>query len=127
MRYHVSGVYQPLENQEELRSELSRYAPLRIDYPVLIDTFIQLAAPKRTRLLHPVGRTHGDEDNLRKALNDALIAQEILVDDALILGGQNSKAFGPESLALIRIFSVTAQHDEVTPLCSLSAPTKLAP
>jgi Holliday junction resolvase RusA-like endonuclease len=126
-RGRVRGVYQPLANQEELRHELSRYTPLRIDYPVLIDTYIQLAVPRKTRLLHPVGRIHGDEDNLRKAICDALVAQEILTDDAFILGGSNSKAFGPECLALIRIFAVTAKPDEVTPLCSPYAPIKKTP
>lgn len=78
-----------------------------VSHPVIIDTYINLKRAKSSKLDYPIGKNHGDEDNLRKAICDALVAKEILVDDSLILGGQNYKLFGPEDLCLIQIWSVT--------------------
>ncbi len=106
MRGRVKGVYQPLTNQQELRAALSAYTPLRITEPVIIDTYISLKAAKSCKLAHPVGLRHGDEDNLRKAINDALVAMQMIADDKFVLGGENFKFFGPEGMCLTLVWSV---------------------
>ncbi len=106
MKWHVKGVYQPLDNQKELRHALTAYEQLRIDVPCIIDTYINLERAKSCKLAFPTGRLHGDEDNLRKAINDALIDREIVTDDKLILGGTNFKLFGSENECLVIIWSV---------------------
>jgi len=106
MRGRVKGVYQPLTNQHELRRALSAYNPLRIAEPVIIDTYISLKAAKSSKLAYPVGLRHGDEDNLRKAINDALVAMHMLEDDKFVLGGENYKFFGPEGMCLTLVWSV---------------------
>ncbi len=107
MRGRVKGVYQPLTNQQELRAALSAYAPLNISEPVIIDTYISLRPAKSCKLAYPVGLRHGDEDNLRKAINDALVAMHMLADDKLVLGGENYKFFGPEGMCLTLVWSVS--------------------
>ncbi len=113
MRWHVKGVYQPLENQKELREALKAYDSLSIPHPVIVDTYINLERAKSCKLPFPTGRLHGDEDNLRKALNDALIDRQILTDDKLILGGTNYKMFGPENQCLVVIWSVKHETETV--------------
>lgn len=110
-RHYVKGVYQPLENQREYRQALMAYDALCIGKPVIIDTYICMKSAKTTKLKHPVGRLHGDEDNLRKAINDGLVDRCIIMDDKLVLGGENFKFFGPEEVCLILIWSV---HDTET-------------
>lgn len=114
MRYGVKGVYQPLANQQNLRSALASYAPLKISFPVIIDTCVGMLKAKRCKTKWPVGRLHGDEDNLRKAINDALIDREILTDDKLILGGENFKFFSSEDICVVRIFAVASSNRELT-------------
>ncbi len=106
MRWAVKGVYQPLENQKEFRDALMAYTPLAIAEPVIIDTYISVKAAKSCKLKYPTGRLHGDEDNLRKAINDNLVDRQIITDDKLVLGGENFKFFGPEEMCLILIWAV---------------------
>lgn len=106
MRWHVKGVYQPLENQKEFRDALMAYTPLAIAEPVIIDTYISVKAAKSCKLKYPTGRLHGDEDNLRKAINDGLVDRRIITDDKLVIGGENFKFFGPEESCLILIWSI---------------------
>lgn len=111
-RFKVQGVYQPLDNQKELRSFIKTYESLGINEPVIVDTFISLLPAKTTKFSHPVGKTsHGDDDNLRKAISDALVFATILEDDCLILGGSNFKFFGPENLTVVQIWSITKTKD----------------
>lgn len=113
MKWAVKGTYQPLKNQQELRQGLTFYDSLSIDQPVIIDTYINLKRAKTSKMKFPTGRCHGDEDNLRKAINDAIVHQRIITDDKLILGGENYKFFGEEDVCLIVIYSVnpTASKD----------------
>lgn len=113
MRFHVKGIYQPLDNQQELRQALTAYDSTAIAEPVIIDTYINLERAKSCKLAFPTGRLHGDEDNLRKAINDALVDRQIVTDDRLILGGLNFKMFGPENQCLIVIWSVHKLTEEV--------------
>lgn len=106
MRWKVKGVYQPLQNQQELRQALAAYTPLAISEAVIIDTYIALKAAKSCKLKYPTGLRHGDEDNLRKAVNDALVDRQILLDDRLVIGGENFKFFGPEGMCLALVWSV---------------------
>lgn len=105
-RWAVKGVYQPMENQKALRDALSAYDPLEIADPVIIDSYIGMLRAKSCKLAFPTGQRHGDEDNLRKAINDALVAQGILTDDKLVIGGENFKFFAPESMSVVRVWSV---------------------
>lgn len=114
--YHSRTLYQPVDNQQTLRSLLKRFTAFKIDEPVIIDTIVNFLRAKSSKYTMPSGRLHGDEDNLRKAINDALVIAGILRDDSLVMGGMNTKAFGSEDMALIEIWSVAdlmAVHDVI--------------
>ena len=99
-------IYQPKGNQKELLHALDGFFKLNIIRPVIIDTFVNLKPAPSTELEHPTGKNHGDEDNLRKAICDALVSRHIIADDSLILGGSNFKVYGPENAAIIDIYEV---------------------
>ena len=69
-------------------------------------------APKGNSVF-PASSYWGDEDNLRKALNDALQATGMVVDDGLVLGGENFKCFGVSDAVEIRIYGVVLSEEDV--------------
>ena len=102
---HKRGsVYQPKENQKELLFNMSQFEPLSIDSPVIIDSYVQYSAGKKE--VHPVSKKYGDDDNLRKAINDALVIAGIIEDDRFCVGGETYKSIGDEDFCLIKIWSV---------------------
>ena len=113
---HSKTIYQPKQNQMELLESMLKYAIPTIDCPIIVDSYINFfPKPKsRTWPSHPVSPVFGDEDNLRKALNDALqwkhqikgklVKDKIIKDDNLVLGGEHFKAYGDEDYAIIRIY-----------------------
>lgn len=104
--FHTRALYQPLDNQKILRDALRGFTAFKIEQPVIVDTMINFAKPPKSKFEFPSGKNHGDEDNLRKAINDALVSAGILLDDSLVMGGSNAKAFGREDMALIEIWSI---------------------
>ena len=101
---HSKHIYQPKKNQAFLMDELSNYCIATIEEPVIIDTYINFINRNKTPYDHPVTSQYGDEDNLRKGINDALVIKEIIKDDLLVVGGENYKAFSTEDVVLIRIY-----------------------
>lgn len=109
-RGHAVGgfvkVYQPKTNQKVLLANLGAVAALNLDQPVIVDLYMNFKKAPTSKLHYPTGRNHGDEDNLRKAVCDALVANKHLRDDSLILGGQTMKWWGEEDFTVIDVFSV---------------------
>lgn len=101
----AGNVYQPKTKQAEILRELELYDPLKIDVPVIIDSYIFFQRPGREDLF-PIQRRFGDEDNLRKTINDCLVLMGILSDDSLVVGGENYKVFSTEDFAFVKIFEV---------------------
>jgi len=97
-------MYQPKENQQELLEACKSLNPIGIDYPVIIDTYINF--PLKGKNEHPTGPHYGDDDNLRKAISDALQANSVLSDDRWVLGGENYKSWGDIDQCLVRIWRV---------------------
>ncbi len=112
-RAHVirgfAKIYQPKDNQRALLHTVAQLSPLGFDQPVLIDMYINLKKAASSRLMFPTGQRHGDEDNLRKAVNDALVAGGHLTDDSLVLGGQTTKFFANDDVCVVDIWSVHAE------------------
>jgi Holliday junction resolvase RusA-like endonuclease len=80
--------------------------------PVIVDTYIffdkeELSDP------HPIRKEFGDEDNLRKAICDGLVKQGFLVDDAIIVGGENYKVFDTESWSYIEIWTASQRTKNI--------------
>ena len=98
--------YQPKKNQRDLTREMfyhRRKTP--INEPVLIDTEIYFEKPKRAKHDYPIGRCYGDEDNLRKAIMDALVGP-VLTDDSIVLGGSNIKLFNDANFCRVKIYAI---------------------
>ena len=102
----LQRVYQPLENQRELRALMAERPPLGIDRAVIVDSYVTFKKSDRFEL--PASRYWGDEDNLRCAINNALQATDMILDDGLVLGGENMKLFGAEDSVEIMIYEVAA-------------------
>jgi Holliday junction resolvase RusA-like endonuclease len=91
---------------------MSRYTRLEIDFPVIIDLFINFSLSYvKNASDHPTSKSYGDEDNLRKAVMDALVYCGHLKDDRYVVGGETFKSFGSDDLAVIKIFKI---HKELT-------------
>ena len=108
-RTDLNHIYQPKENQRALYEELWNYTPLMaspIDYPVIVDMTICFVKSNAAANEYPTGTCHGDEDNLRKAINDALVHCKIIKDDRFVIGGQTFKIYAPENQASIKIWSI---------------------
>lgn len=107
-------VYQPKDNQKNLLVELDAYAPLlgamSIDEPIIIDmTFTFDRGNPRYKNFkgdYPTNPCFGDEDNLRKAVNDALVTKKIITDDRYVIGGETYKIFGNDDSIRIKIWSL---------------------
>lgn len=98
--------YQPKENQAELLSELIPYQKLvdkPFEEPVIVDITCFFKKP-HSEEPYPVAPTYGDEDNLRKAVNDALVDRGILSNDRFVIGGLTFKLFAIEPHAHIQIW-----------------------
>jgi Holliday junction resolvase RusA-like endonuclease len=96
-------VYQPKENQLELIDSLSVFSDLKIDEPCIIDLYVHFQGQIDK---YPASKNYGDVDNLAKAVLDALVANQILTDDGIVLGGSFYKSFSDEDFAVIVIWSV---------------------
>lgn len=99
-------IYVPKANQRTLLANLGALTPMGYDQPVMVDLYINFKKAPTSKLHFPLGKNHGDEDNLRKAVCDALVEKGHLKDDALIMGGQTTKWFGEEDFAVIDVYSV---------------------
>lgn len=118
--YPRRGVYQPLANQQELLTALAAHAPVMVDEPCFVDIVINWQwhlkpSGKRKSPAHATKRREGDLDNLAKAINDALVKNKIIRDDQLIVGQSVTKAYGPEDLTTIAIWSALPVTEEVNP------------
>ena len=104
MRGKFATMYQPKDNQKDLLEVCKNLNPMNIDYPVIVDTYINF--PSKGKNEHPTGPTYGDDDNLRKAVSDALQAHSVLLDDRYVLGGENYKSWGSTDQCLVKIWKV---------------------
>lgn len=102
-------IYQPKENQRVLLANLGALQPLAFHQPLIVDLYINFKKAPSSKLNFPTGRNAGDEDNLRKAVCDALVACKHINDDSFIMGGQTMKAWGEEDFAVIDVYSVNAE------------------
>jgi Holliday junction resolvase RusA-like endonuclease len=107
LNYHSKTVYQPKQNQVALLADIQNFSPLEIADPIIVDTYINFEAKGKSS--HPVSKQFGDDDNLRKAIADALQSAKIIKDDRLIVGGENYKAFGSEDCCLVKIYHVKGE------------------
>lgn len=117
VNYFTKRIHQPLDNQQALLTEVSTFDPSKISGPVYVDIAIILQTPTPKRGApppHPTSKAYGDLDNLAKAVNDALVKAQILADDSIIVGHAITKAFGPEDLATVAIWSVAPETKEVS-------------
>lgn len=109
LNYYSKTIYQPKENQKSLLADIQNFQHLEITFPVIIDTYINFEAKGKTR--HPTAKQYGDEDNLRKAICDALQYGKILEDDRWIVGGNNYKWMGKEDCCLVEIYKVIGEEE----------------
>lgn len=111
MRKDGSGVYQPLENQAEMREEMLAYhREVPIDRPVVLVARLFYQRPPYQPLPH-VSRY--DVDNLAKAIADNLVDQNIITDDRLILKLDITKSYSAEDYMVIRIHEVEHGIEDV--------------
>lgn len=84
------NIYQPKKDRELLASEMyEKPGRFEIDWPVLVDHFYFFNSDNKSGIC--TSHKLGDEDNLRKEVNDALVLSHWLKDDHLIGGGQQYK------------------------------------
>ena len=107
---HSKNVYQPIKNQQAMFLEMANYTLETINEPVIVDTYENFLNRFKKPADHPIHSCYGDEDNLRKGINDALVRYKILADDCMVVGGENFKAFNTEDVALIRIYRVKKER-----------------
>jgi len=99
-------IYQPKDNQRSLLYEvmqersLIKPTPKPIDYPVIVDHFIQFTKCKTCKSKFAVERHLGDYDNLCKAINDALVVGKFLKDDNIIVEGETCKFYDTDNDAI---------------------------
>lgn len=112
------NIYQPKDNQVEIYNELQAYAAMMglnsIEEPVVIDmTFMFSRGNKKFNHYqgeYPIAPVFGDEDNLRKSINDALVHTAILKDDRYVIGGETYKIFSKEDKIKIKIWSIKCKN-----------------
>ena len=108
-----TGIYSPTENQTELIMELRELldftSPVR--QPLVIDLYICFKKirpikpySQGTSPIYPVAQKYGDEDNLRKAVMDALVKAEVIADDRFVVGGETYKIFDKEDWFYLAIY-----------------------
>lgn len=100
------NIYTPTDNQQELFREIRDLIHVpTIDQPIILDTYINFKRPKNRRVHFPIiTRYYGDEDNLRKAICDALQRLQVIKDDKLIIGGENYKLFDDDDWLFFIIY-----------------------
>ena len=111
---HKNGVYQPKDGQNRLLDAMKYFKKTMIDQPCIIDIYINLTRKVCDISPYPIRPQYGDEDNLRKAINDALqiekdiqkITKKIIYDDRFIVGGEQFKLFHKENGGVIRIYDI---------------------
>jgi Holliday junction resolvase RusA-like endonuclease len=102
---HTRAIYQPTENQIELLNELALFPVDEFNFPMIVDIYINFDRGDKLAPF-PIENRYGDEDNLRKAVCDALQAKKVIINDNLILGGSTYKCFNTTDFTLIKIYSV---------------------
>jgi Holliday junction resolvase RusA-like endonuclease len=108
---HTSSIYQPKENQKALLSDIKVFEPLEIAFNVIVDTYINFELPEEGKKRGDISdKRYGDEDNLRKAIADALQFGKIIIDDRYVIGGENFKWLGPEDFCLIKIYGISGEE-----------------
>lgn len=75
--------------------------------PLIVDCHFHFRAPEKGGLW-PVSQTIGDEDNLRKTVNDALVQAGVLEDDRFVVGGETSKIYGDNDYVWVFIYAVSS-------------------
>ena len=76
-----------------------------LNAPVIVDCYIYYK--REGKETHPVQKRYGDEDNLRKALNDALVRFDIISDDKLVVGGETYKTFSDDDCAYVFVWGLS--------------------
>lgn len=112
LNFYTKSIYQPIKNQQDLFSELKNHKTGKgeeIVTPCIVDTFIYYRKEGKSK--YPITKKYGDEDNLRKAINDALVRFGIIHDDRLIVGGENYKMFSDDDYAFVYIWSIADQPE----------------
>lgn len=106
-RFSTLGrVFQPKSKQQALHLELAHYAKCLtrpLEGPLVVDMTVYFKR-RAGKLPYPTSPMYGDEDNLRKAVNDGLVAYEVIVDDRHIIGGETWKLFSTEDSVEIQIY-----------------------
>ncbi len=111
MKKDRTAVYQPLENQAEMREELLAYhRDVPIDIPVCMIARLFYQRPAYQPLPH-VSRY--DVDNLAKAIADNLVDRNIIADDRLILRLDITKSYSAEDYLIIRLHEVDYEIEKV--------------
>jgi Holliday junction resolvase RusA-like endonuclease len=77
-----------------------------LEVPVIVDCHFHFKAPQKGGVW-PISQTIGDEDNLRKSVNDALVKARIIDDDRYVIGGETSKIFAGEDYVWVFIYSIS--------------------
>jgi len=99
-------IYQPKENQTELLSYMRQYNNLFYKLVMICDQYYYFKKSKYTDYEYPVHNQIGDEDNLRKAVNDAMTTCGVIADDRLILGGEQYKQWSDHDYCVVKIYAV---------------------
>lgn len=102
---NANHFYQPKDNQLQLFEELLPYSALvkePLDGPMIMDMHCIFLRHENDQ--YPTAKRYGDDDNLRKAVNDALVHSKLVSDDRFIIGGETWKLYGEEDQAQIRLW-----------------------
>ena len=103
-------IYQPDNCQELTASLAAEVQGMAIERPVIVDMNIHFEGVNKNNIW-PVSQTIGDEDNLRKSVNDSLVKAGVLQDDRFIIGGETTKIFAGEDYVWIFIYDLADEID----------------
>lgn len=106
-RLNRGNVYQPKNDQMELYREVKEYAKyIKIDKPYLIvDVEVSFRKRNNDDNIFPIINSYGDGDNILKAVNDALVYNNIISDDRFIISNSITKSFGEEDYCNVKIYN----------------------
>jgi len=103
-------MYTPMEVMKDMIHWLTKAEVTLPNEPMIFDLYIHFKEPEVNSPGFPITKFYGDEDNLRKAINDCMVHAGMLEDDCLCLGGETYKTFADSDYAWLLAYSV---KDEV--------------
>lgn len=102
-------IYQPDNNPDLTKALLGEAQEPPIEMPMMVDMNIHFKGNGQT--VWPISQTIGDEDNLRKGVNDSLVKAGVIQDDRFIIGGETTKIFAGDDYVWVFIYQLNTEID----------------